>query len=358
MVAGPEDASDTPPEGLTRDRARLVKTIELADGGAVAIASPGARATGTAPMEVRAPHGSVVVADIVFANQVSGINLDAIALVNGDFVVAFSQQGNIIYQVFGADGSAVSPPDVMGFDAGRANTMNGPPDVLAHADSGFALFYSVQSVLPAWRAQRFENDGTPAAEDFLTKVSKAQQVSAAELVNGNVVVTYREVAGFDPDVRFDILRPDGTLQVQFREIASDWSSNNDLHALEVVALADGGFVILVADHKRDLIKMQRFDANGTLDSSSQALNLTANADAILAGVGSVRDIEAVLLDGGDIQMSLIDGNGQTQTIVFDAYNSLRDLNKARTRRQVMGASTVSSARETSTFLTGTTGMTT
>ena len=115
----PDAGAPDPAAILSLEGGKLVETTVLADdSGQVEITFPGPEATGTATMTLRAPDGSALVQDVVLADQVQGIDLDVTALESGDFVVAYSDGGDITYQVFGADGAALTGPELMGHRAG------------------------------------------------------------------------------------------------------------------------------------------------------------------------------------------------------------------------------------------------
>jgi hypothetical protein len=85
----------------------------------------------------------------------------------------------------------------------------------------------------------------------------------AALRDGGFVAVWTDPDGPDPtDIRATLYSNDGTVNVGFRNVLVNTSTNGFQDSADVLALADGGFLVSWLDHVGFVVRAQRFDAAG------------------------------------------------------------------------------------------------
>ena len=136
--------------------------------------------------------------------------------------------------------------------------------------------------------------------------NKDPQVAA--LANGNFVVTWHAEDTENGNIEYAVLNSAGRVLVGPRSAAATTDSENEP---EVVALPDGGFVILWDNDTDNTVEARPYDANGnSLDALLKIENINATAPNI--GVtGDGRILFTWTSRNGDISASIWDPRGNT-----------------------------------------------
>ncbi|MCP4891801.1 MAG: M23 family metallopeptidase, partial [Planctomycetaceae bacterium] len=133
------------------------------------------------------------------------------------------------------------------------------------------------------------------------------------LPNGNVVVasyfieeTVQKTYRLSVDV--EVLAPDGSVVIEaFKANGRDLGSLDSVDNPDVVALSDGGFVVLWMDRQSRDLKARRFDDAGDQVGTEFRVNITE-------WVYGPEDINAIELDDGRLAISWRQYSGQYDTV--------------------------------------------
>ncbi|MEL7046008.1 MAG: calcium-binding protein, partial [Pseudomonadota bacterium] len=114
------------------------------------------------------------------------------ALTGGGFVVAFGENDgdrDPVFQVFAANGDAVSGLREYGTEAVAARSGNDDPAIAALEDGGFVAFYD-DDIANQIRGQRFDAEGNEVGDEFVVANDAGSQLDATLLADGRVAISY------------------------------------------------------------------------------------------------------------------------------------------------------------------------
>ena len=157
----------------------------------------------------------------------------------------------------------------------------GGPHVLSLREGGFMVAFTDRSVNTGTgegeiSVRFFENDGTPVASQFrvnTTTTDTQTRPQAAQLENGNIVLTWFDAGTFDLSGR--IITPDGTPVTN--EFAINTTTAGTQFGVKVTALQDGHFMAVwgddgVGDGSAGAVRGQIFSATGQKVGGEVILN--------------------------------------------------------------------------------------
>ena len=235
---------------------------------------------------------------------------------DGGFVMVYEDANasgiSIRAETYDIDGNRITTgvPVAIANDPGGATVISNP-EIAMHPDGSYLVTYQTSNGAGDTDiVGRIVNTSGVVGGQFtiFNETDDSTNPDAATLTNGNYVVVFQdEFAGADNDPQFEIISPTGT-SVAGGVAAGKPSEENDVH---VAALTGGGFVMTWADATGDGagdpgIKARVYDNDGTALGAAFSVNTTTN--------GSQNEPDVVALaDGGfvvvwdDNQFDLVRG---------------------------------------------------
>jgi hypothetical protein len=260
-------------------------------GGEVNISGFGVGGSQTAPAITHLPNGNVAVA---FVDTLAGDQDIWVRIFNSSLGVVQNvpieltntfQTFNPSITAFGDGSYLVSMTATPGPSSiiGRIVTVNGIVPFVIDGDAVHSYDFSEVATLSNGNAVAVyqDNDGsqtdikfgifTPTGNTQVTGPSfvfggagagSETDPHVAALRDGGFVVVWADPDTTITDIRATLYSNDGTVDVGFRNVLVNTTTNGPQDSADVTALADGGFLVSWLDHTGFFIRAQRFDAAG------------------------------------------------------------------------------------------------
>lgn len=215
-----------------------------------------------------------------------------VALADGSWVVIWSsvhQDGSgwgVFGQLYGEDGTPKGNEFRVNTNGWGDQTQNGrPAQIVALKDVGFAVVWDeygangAGSNQSSWniRGQIFDANAKNVGDEFYVTTDAGEELAPAvtQLANGNLVVTWESDDGSGRGIFGQVLTSSGS--IIGNKFAVNTNTNSWQNAVEITALADGGWLAVWRSDHNARIQGQRYNANGA--AVGEEVNLTGNMDS-------------------------------------------------------------------------------
>jgi Ca2+-binding RTX toxin-like protein/subtilisin-like proprotein convertase family protein len=215
-----------------------------------------------------------------------------VALADGSWVVIWSsahQDGSgwgVFGQLYSSDGVAKGGEFIVNTTVLHDQTQHGrPAQIVALKEGGFAVVWDAYGVNGAgsnqssWniRGQIFDANAKKVGDEFYVTKDAGEELAPAvtQLANGNLVVTWESDDGSGRGIFGQVLTSSGS--IIGNKFAINTNTNSWQTAVEITALADGGWLAVWRSDHNARIQGQRYNANGA--AVGEEVNLTGNMDS-------------------------------------------------------------------------------
>lgn len=217
---------------------------------------------------------------------------DVVHLGNNNFAVMWDGFSTLSGYVIDGSGGRASTS----LSYSQLGSIPTKPDLAANQDG---LFYSVFSEFNRSHAGSYAaflrghaSEGNVAFSTQITELANVQEPVVTSLVNGSVVVIWRDQSLTSSDtsglaVRGRIFTGLGTPSGDEFIISETVIGNQQ--SPEVTALSDGGFAVVWADPVANAVKIRTFDQQGLATSNETTVNLSSSYDQLEPQIAELTD---------------------------------------------------------------------
>jgi len=252
-----------------------------------------------------------------------------ITLADGSRVVIWSsanQDGSgwgVFGQLYGEDGTPKGGEFMVNTRVGGDQTQPGrPAQIVALKEGGFAVVWDewgsngAEGQPTSWniRGQIFDASAKKVGNEFFAAKDSGFELAPAvtQLVNGNLVVTWQSEDGSGDGIFGQVLTPSGS--IVGNKFAINTNTSGGQNAVEITALADGGWLAVWSSGHNGRIQGQRYDAAGAASGAEFQLsgNWSSGSPSLVA-----------LADGGWLvtYQTWYGAGDQQNGVFYSRYNS-------------------------------------
>ncbi len=240
------------------------------------------------------------------------------------------------------------------FDAGRNNVIDDDRrgDVAILTNGDFVSVYEEDDAGTfGVEFEIFQSDGTSVAGPTNISGGTNARPQVAALANGNFVMAWEASFTENGNIEYEIRSPIGGVVSGTLSAATGADQQNEP---EVIALPDGGFVIVWDNDTDNTLEAQRFDATGAVDGGTF---IVENVGTTRPNVGVTPDGRILFTwdaEGNEIHASIWDPRGSTIN-ASDLQMGLRNFADAEVITAGTGATTIIGAAADESLIGSTAG---